>query len=185
VAEKLVSVSIVEKKTGSWSAVGRELSKRTCDPLSHFSFVAYFLIAVVVLGGMGVWLELYSHLFLEHTTPENTRSLASVRTALITFFPALAGSACMQLIWAENNQKSLRAFAAAVLVLLTMGALMIAPTAVRHEVALGVGAFFSLIALWTWVIANAKQQDLLDPDAPLGKKDLNAELAGNLDGFEV
>lgn len=180
-----MSVSVMGKKSGSWSAVGRELIKRTFDPLSHFSFVAYFFIAVFVLGGMGVWLELYSHLFLAHATPENAHSLASVRTALITFFPALAGSACMQLIWAEDNQKSLRAFAVAVLVLLTMGALMIAPTAVRHEVALGVGAFCSLVALWTWVIANAKQQDLLDADAPLGKKDPNAELAGNLDGFKV
>lgn len=178
-------ISII-RKSGSWSALGKELRKRTVDPISHFSFVAYFLLAVFAVGGTGVWLELYSYLFLLPKDSINDSSLVPLRTAVITFFPALAGAASLQLIWAEDNQKFLRAFAVLILFFLTIVALAIAPTAaLSHSTALIIGVVSSVIALWTWWIANAKQQDLLDPDAPLGKKDPEAELAGNLNGFKV
>lgn len=183
--KKLTRTNAVGRTSSSWSAVTRELIKRTFRPLSHFSFVAYFFGAVVLFGGLGVWLELYSYLVLTPATHEPAHPLASLRTALITFFPALAGSACMQMIWAEQYQKFLRAFAVIALLILAAFALMITPKEVGHGTAINIGVACSIFALWTWVVANAKQQDLLDADAPLGNKNPNAKLAGNLDGFEV
>lgn len=88
----------------SWVLLGRELLRRSRSPLQHFSFVAYFLVAVVGLGGIGIWLELEAMSRVPQTT---LNPLVSVRTALISFFPALAGTSCMQLIWSDESKKAL------------------------------------------------------------------------------
>lgn len=181
-----VSEDKVKRQNSSWIDLGRELKKRTFEPLSHASFVIYFVVAVIAIGGVGFWIELYAY-FL-HVTPlsEQTDPLAALRTAVITFFPALAGSACLQLVWAESHQKSLRAFGVLFLCLMTVIALAISPSVVGDRWALILGFISSIASLWTWWIANAKQQDLLDinPEAPLGG-DKDAKLSGDLSGFTV
>jgi hypothetical protein len=146
----------------------------------------YFLCAVILLGGIGFWIELYAFLIYDASPTAKIEQISSLRTSVITFFPALAGSACLQLIWAENHQKSLRSFGVLFLCTMVLTALAISPSAVGNRSALIVGFFSSLAALWTWWIANARQNDLLDinPDAPLGGNE-DAELEGNLDGFRV
>lgn len=89
----------------------------------------------------------------------------------------------MQLIWAENDQKSLRAFAVLLLFVLTATSLAIMPGVVSNEHAIFWGALASIFALWSWWIANAKHRDLLDPDAPIGGEGTTGELPGNLGGF--
>lgn len=181
-----VPENITKHHNSSWIELGRELKKRTLEPFSHASFVIYFVVAVIAIGGVGFWIELYSYLLHVTQTPEQTDPLASLRTAVITFFPALAGSACLQLVWAENHQKSLRAFGVLFLCLMTVIALAISPSVVGNRWALILGSISSIASLWTWWIANAKQQDLLDidPEAPLGG-DKDAKLAGDLSGFTV
>jgi len=169
----------------SWVTLYRELRKRTVEPLSHASFVMYFCAAVVLVGGAGVWFELHSYVFHVPTVEHPLPTASALRIAVITFFPALAGSSCMQLIWAEDHNKSLRAFAITALAALACLVVAIAPSAVRNSTALGVGLFASIVALWTWWIANAKQRDLLDIDAATGKKVTAGELQGNLDEFKT
>lgn len=175
---------LVNHQRSSWIELGRELLKRTTEPLAHVSFVIYFFVAVIVFGGIGFWVELYAFLIYNVSPTVQIAQVTSLRTAVITFFPALTGPACLQLILAESHQKSLRAFGAFFLFAITLIALGISPEAVGNRSALVVGFFSSMAALWTWWIANAKQKDLLDvnPDAPLGG-DKDAALAGNLDGF--
>lgn len=177
----------VKRQDNSWVLLWRELKKRTVEPFSHVSFVIYFLIAVIAIGGIGFWIELFDYAI--YTTPhtEQADPLSSLRTAVITFFPALAGSACLQLVWAENHQKSLRAFGALFLCLMVIIALAISPNAVSNFSALAWGFISSIAALWTWWIANAYQTDLrddIDPDASLGG-DKDAKLSGDLSGFTV
>jgi hypothetical protein len=174
-------------RQGSWEILYRELKERTLIPFRHFSFVAYFFIAVFAVSGAGVWLEIYNFFLI----PPDLASepTAPLRTAIVTLIPALAGSATLQVIWAENNKKSLRAFAALILFVLTFVALAISPTkAVSKEFALTIGGIAAFAAMWMWWIANAKQQDFLDPidpDAPVGKKDLDEKLSGSLDEFKI
>ncbi|WP_152988819.1 hypothetical protein [Burkholderia pseudomallei] len=180
-----MAVSSIEEKFASWKRLGRELRKRSRDPLGHFSFVSYFFVAVVIFGGAGIWTELRSYLYFVPTDAEPCASLASLRTAVITFFPALAGSSCMQLIWAEDHERSLRAFAIVVLTALVVAIFFITPEGVSDRTALVVGVAASLLALWSWWIANAKQQDLLDPDAATGGKAVGGDLPGSLDEFKT
>lgn len=177
--------SLVEGKFASWKRLGRELRKRSLDPLSHFSFVSYFFVAVVIFGGAGIWTELRAYLSFASTPDQPSPSLVSLRTAVITFFPALAGSSCMQLIWAEDHERSLRAFAVVVLAALLLVIFFITHQGVSNSTALWGGAAASVLALWSWWIANAKQKDLLDTDAATGGKAIGGDLPGNLDEFKV
>jgi len=178
--------SAFEGKSGSWARLGRELKKRTVDPFGHFSFVGYFLVAVVIFGGAGIWIELRSYIFFVASDSVSYPSLASLRTAVATFFFALAGSSCMQLILAEDRERFLRAFAMVLLALLTMLIIFfVTPIGVTDLAALAVGTGACVVALWLWWIANAKQKDLLDPDAPTGGYVTSGVLPGNLDGFKV
>jgi hypothetical protein len=181
-----VSENTINDNNTSWSLLRGELLKRTKEPAAHASFVIYFLSAVVLIGAGGVWLELYSFLVLAETVNSPTSSVSGLRTAVITFFPALAGSSCMQLIWAEDKNKSLRSFAVFALILMAILAIAISPSAISSKTVFSVGSLASLLALWTWWIANAKQPDLLDGnlDAPLGK-DAQSEPSGDLNGFIV
>lgn len=176
-----------EREESSWIALRKELRKRTFEPASHASFVMYFLFAVVVFGGAGIWVEGHSYIWYVETVENPHHSASALRTAVLTFFPALAGSACMQLIWADDIFKPLRSFAMCVLVALVALIFVVAPSVVSNTVALLAGVFASMIALWTWWIANARQRDLLDIDidAPTGKKDTSGELAGDLGGFKT
>lgn len=176
-----------KQKGASWAILGRELKRRTIQPASHVSFALYFFVAVIVLGGAGIWLEMYAYLFYVATPEGPGPSAAALRTAVTTFFPALAGTSCMQLIWENDEFRSVRAFATSALVVLFLAALAIAPTVVTTSAALWIGGAASFLALWTWWIANAEQEGLmdLDPDAPMGKKDPKSDLSGNLDGFTV
>lgn len=176
----------IKRQASSWVELARELKKRTFEPVAHASFVIYFVVAVIVIGGVGFWIELYAYLLLATPSTGQADPVSALRTAVITFFPALAGSACLQLVWAENHQKALRAFGILFLCLMTVIALAISPNAVGNRSALVFGFFSSIAALWTWWIANARQKDLLDidPDAPLGGN-RNADIPGNLDGFTV
>lgn len=170
----------------SWVTLWHELVKRTKSPTRHVSFVIYFLVAVVIFGGLGVWTELRSYWFFIPTDEHPSPTLESVRTAIITFFPALAGSAGMQLIWAENKDRSLRAFAFFVVTILGLVIFFTAPASVSDQIAIAAGSAASAVALWTWWIANANQKELLDPinpDAATGPEDLTGDLPGDLEKF--
>lgn len=170
----------------SWVTLWNELVKRTKSPTRHVSFVIYFLVAVVIFGGMGIWTELRSYFVFVPTEKTPCATLESVRTAIITFFPALAGSAGMQLIWAENKDRSLRAFAFFIVTILGLVIFLTAPASVSDPIAITAGTAASAVALWTWWIANANQKELLDPinpDAATGPEDLTGDLPGDLKDF--
>lgn len=163
-----------------WRLLVATLKARTLRPLRHPSFVLYFVVAVLLIGASGVWLELHKLVFPGVGSP----SFAAMRTALATFFPALAGSSCMQVILAEDQQKSLRAVSILLLTVLSVMAIVIAPASVGDVTALAIATLGSIVALWAWWFANAQQRDFQDGvDAPIGKGDPKADLTGTLAGF--
>ncbi|WP_394538806.1 hypothetical protein PRJ39_25150 [Lysobacter enzymogenes] len=170
---------------GLYRQIADELGERTARPIKHPSFVVFFVCAVLGLGALGIWLELYSYIY---SVPEKYphRETDALRTALLTFFPAVAGTAAMQLMWAEST-KHFRSVAFAILGVFLVVALVIFPARISNGSALFFGTAASVMSLWVWWIANAKQDDLLDevdPSAPVGGDNVQVKLAGSLDDFQ-
>lgn len=114
----------------------REISRRTLRPCYHPSFIIFFLIAVLGFSASGIWLELYAYVY---PVPEDASpKLDALRTAVITFFPAVAGTAAMQLIWQEN-EKHIRSMAFLTLAIFLVAALWIFPAS---RISTGSALFF-------------------------------------------
>jgi hypothetical protein len=92
----------------------------------------------------------------------------------------------MQIVLADQT-KSMRATAVCLLTGLVAVALWVFPANISDGSAVSVGVIGSLLALWTWWIANALQPDFRDNDidAPVGRTDPTTDLPGSLDGFEA
>jgi hypothetical protein len=145
--------------------------------------VIFFLIAIVGVGAVGLWIEVYTWW---HANPDI--STTPIRTAMVAFVPAFMASTSMQLIWAENNLRSLRATSIFLLAICILGLIFCKSLPVGNAFAIYAGAFSSAIALWTWWIANANQADFLDgwtPDVTKGPRDVNAKLAGDASKFKT
>lgn len=166
---------------GYWLALGRELQQRTMRGLRHPSYVMFFLIAIIGLGPLGFWIEIYTW-----SLASPPASTTPIRTALVAFVPAFMASTSMQLIWAENNLRSLRATSILLLVICLLGLIFCKSFPEGSVFAIYAGLFSSVIALWTWWIANAKQADFLDdwsPDVTKGPRDVTTKLAGDASKF--
>jgi hypothetical protein len=168
---------------GLYREIADEFKERTTKPAKHPSFVLFFVFAVLGLGALGIWLELYSYIYPELGVYQS-RKTDALRTAILTFFPAVAGTAAMQLVWAGST-KHFRSAAFAILGAFLVVALITSPSRISNTSALVVGVIASLVSLWVWWIANAKQADLLDnPSAPTGGDDVNRKLPGSLEGYQ-
>ena len=168
---------------GGWADFRADLVRRTRKPLSHVTFVMHFLLSVVAIGGLGLWVELLN--YSRASTPEN---LMSVRTAMATFFPALIGSTCLQMILG-TFLKQLRLFALCFTVIFAViGSWLIFDRGLGSAPALLIGTVASLCSLWFWWIANADNPDFQDetlaPTAAVGGNTDRA-LGGDLGGFDA
>lgn len=170
---------------GLYREIADEFKERTVKPFKHPSFVLFFIFAVLGLGALGIWLELYAFIYPEKGA-YSTGGTDALRTAVLTFFPAVAGTAAMQLMWAEAT-KHFRSVAFAILGAFLVVALIISPARISNPSALVVGVLASFFSLWVWWIANAKQADLLDKintSAPVGGDDVEVPLPGSLDDYQ-
>ncbi len=161
--------------------LGKELSRRTLAPVRHFTFWFYLVFGVLLFGGAGVELELLRY----HYAAEGADA-ASILTAFVTFFPALIGSASLQLVF-QDTIKPLRAFSIGVIVLsLILASWLTLDRTITKSTALLVAVPICVIAVWIWWLANAEDptfRDLLDVAAPVGGNP-SRELEGKLTGFK-
>ena len=171
-----------DKGVNSWRMLGAELYKRTTGPAKHATFVIYFIVAIVGVGALGVWVEIVRALLPTTENGAHVTDLSALRTAIITFSPALAGTASLQIILARSH-KSLRAFSMLAMVVTSALALILgSSTAIGDTLALSIGGAASFFAMWVWWLANAQTTDFLDIDAPTGG-DPSGPVAGSLDGY--
>lgn len=167
----------------NWLALWRELRQRSTRGFKHPSYVMFFLIAIIGLGPLGFWIELYTWSVASPAIPTT-----SIRTALVASVPAFMASTSMQLIWAENNLRSLRATAVLLLFVCLLGLTFCKSLPDGSRFAIAAGIFSSVIAVWTWWIANAKQADFLDgwsAELTKGPLDVTAPLAGDASTFKT
>lgn len=162
--------------TNGFVALRVELARRTKRPSGQFVFWVYFAV-VVVLGGLGFWLEL----------TQRQRDWNNAYTSLVTFFPALIGSSCVQMVFETGNRR-MQAFAVLSLFFALIAGTGLISAERPASLCVWVTAIVMCVfSLWVWWIANADNTALHDgptPDAPVGG-DPYGPLAGGYGEVEV
>lgn len=170
-----------EQRFSHWKLLRKELESRTTVPKGYPSFVSYFVIGVVFLAALGVWAELKRAIFDPSIT-----DLTSLRVAIDVFYPSLGCASMLQLTWSSDTSKMLRSFALFMAFLFTAAFCATPSDKSYNGWAIALGVLLSLVALWSWWIANARSPDFqdIDPDAPTGGN-LDTPLNGSLTGYAV
>ena len=168
-----------------WPRLVRELRRRTREPIHNAPFVFYCVLGVAIFGGLGVWAEV-----VKIAIAETSVGLAGLITAIITFYPALAGSTTIHLVYASvnRNDKVLLSFGLLLLCLFPISALLLSLFSGHYPiVVLVLGTMFSLGVVWVWWITycdDATYKQMPAPDAATGG-DPERSLSGDLSDFEV
>jgi len=164
-----------------WYQFREALKSRTSDPSHHPSYWGYFLVGVLLLGGLGIWVEI-----LRIILSKNTPDLTSLCVAINVFYPSLGCASALQFVWGEYP-KMLRALAIVMCGLFVVPCVLIAIFGHYTGWVLFWEIILSLISLWSWWITNADNRNLLDPDPPTayGPSNATEALGGTLQGFKV
>ena len=158
-----------------------EVKRRLAEPVGHFTFWAYLLAGIVGASAFGVWYELLPLLLGRQGSTD------AVFTALLTFFPALAGSSALQLIF-DDAAKPMRAFATILIFVFCGFAVWLGfarPTSIG--LAYSCAGFACLLAVFVWWITSGQDpafRDNIDDTSPLGGQ-VGEQPKGDLKGFKV
>lgn len=170
-------------ESNNWSNLKKDLYRRLQKPTSHPTTIFYFLISVVILGNIGCILEIISYI-----KSNGVESFEAIARSLISYFPAIAMPACLQIFISESAIKSLKTFIFAAMVLMIIAALYLyisitANNSLSTLIYAGIATIFSYLS---WFIANADNEDLQDsdPDDPTGGSDPSRTINGSLSGMK-
>ena len=173
-----------EEEVGEWKYLGRELIRRTKQPWKHVSLVLYVLVAIVVFGGLGIWVEI-----VKIGTADEFRGTSELFAAMATFYPALVGASALQMIFLslDSANKIMGAFAIAAWVLsIVMGLLVAVFYSGSPTTCITLVVVMGIAAVWLWMIAHAD-----DPIYKRGRIDsasggsTDRPLKGNTGDFKV
>lgn len=152
-------------------------------PFGQVSFWVFFILGILIFSACGIWVELGKYCI------STTRNLDGIQTAIFTFVPAMACTATMQIIFADNEKKYLKSVGYAVGIVLLLGAIGLL-TFNEHlppKFSILMGVILSIISILTWWIANGLDSIFYDnagQDATTGGN-LEKPLPGNVTGFKI
>jgi len=92
---------MIKKRKNSWEGLGSELSNRLCNGLKSLTFIAYFAIGIVFIGGVGIWLPYYLN------NSENKVFFESQN--VLTFYLAILGTLSIEGFISKEKNVSLTA----------------------------------------------------------------------------
>lgn len=161
-----------DSRTSSyWKSLRSEMNTRFRTPFEHPPFIFYFLGSFVILGGMGIWVSLFSaQSFNPKSVGTYLLALTGTTTATLFLDDKLGTKSLRALIWLLT----LVAGGCGLICLAGSNALVSVP---------GVG-----LAWLNWWLLNATDPKLRDsvpdPKATTGG-DATGPLQGNLEGLRV
>ena len=141
------------REEGDLLYLRRELCRRTAEVWKRFPFLVFVLVAIVGLGGLGIWAEL-----VKVTLSENPERLDGVFTAVAAFYPAVVGSASFQLLLIATGKmdRTITAFGILVLTFTIGAAVLLSIYHALYPIACLIAAVFLVIfSIWLWIVTNA------------------------------
>ena len=179
------TISTDHQEEGEFVYLRRELRRRTAEFPKSFTFFAYVVAGVVMLGGLGIWTEL---LLLTYA-PQDRVGLDGVFTAVATFYPAVAGSASFQLllIAAGKLDRVLTGFGILVIVFSIAAAFLLTFFRAAFPTSCLIAAvILATFSIWVWIVTNADDPiyKSVSVDAPSGGS-TSREPKGDLSEFKV
>ncbi len=180
-----------EPEYDGYARLTEEVKRRWKEPSKHPTFALFFVASFLIFAATGVWLEFCKLIFgFGSPTGSPTGSTAALRTAIATYFPAVLGSAILQLI-ISDALRSLRALSMIIGPAFAVLAFMLVFwTDLPDWIAIFLGVFASIAALACWRVVYADDLTLRDdpvPEVTTGRIDPVAPLLGDnaLDDFEA
>lgn len=176
-----------DKITNYWQEFKITLKERLVKPCNHPTFVMYFFVIIVVIGGLGL-LEPIVSCFVLETLPlaDFPKTLVS---ATYTYFVAIAATAAVDLILSYHKKKYLLMFFLLGLIIVFFCFLFAVTysTFLKRPLDAGYPAVLGYVmALFLWWIGNANNAKLLDadvnPNAAIGD---DKQPIGNLTGYNT
>jgi hypothetical protein len=173
-----------KKYINSFGVLWYELKSRFMAPVGQVSFWVFLILGVFLFSACGVWVELGKYIL------SSSKNLDGIQTAIFTFFPALACTATMQIIFSDKEKKPMKSIAYLVGILLLLAAIGLLSFAEHFTstVLIRTGVVASILAIITWWIANGEDpifnDNVSNPDIPTGG-DTKALLNGDISGFKT
>lgn len=173
---------------GPYGHFALEIWRRTISSITDLTFLSYLVLGVLLFGGIGVWSEVIINLLA------GLWQWDKVLQALSTYYPALIGAACIQLIL-EANGREKRIFdrpMTVVSLFFLIGATvtgflirLFEANSTYLEFSFWGTIALSVFGIWVWAIANCDNPDLkTDPYAASGGR-TDRVLKGNIEGFKA
>lgn len=176
---------INHEEEGDFAYLRRELRRRTSEFPKSFTFFAYVVAGVIMLGGLGVWTEL---LKLTYAAP-NPDGLDGVFTAVATYYPAVAGTASFQLLLIASGKvdRVLTGFGILVIAVSITAAMSLTfLRAAFPTFCLVAAVVLAIFSIWIWIVTNADDPiyKSVPVDAPSGGP-TSRDPKGDLSDFKV
>jgi len=150
-------------------AAFKEIGERMATPANQMSFWIYLVFAVMGLGGLAIWIEIWRYCHVVNVSGHE-KSLDGIKLALATVFPAIIGSSGLELVL--NDRKMSRNIGILFLGLslfLTFYLLGFGNPSDSVAIALGIVGCIGAVCVW-WIASGFDEifQDTADPEAPVG-----------------
>lgn len=167
----------------SWRGLWNDLKSKFIKSISNPALIFFSLATILIIGNLSFWIEAYK--FGKHS--DTPHSLAAMVNALITFFPAVAVPACMQLHLSNSDTKAAKALSHLVAIIIVVSAILIStlPDTLDNGWALTFAGIFTLISYIIWLVFNADNPDFSEsnPETPVGGA-IDAQMSGSLEGLK-
>lgn len=90
-----------KRRKSSWDGLGTELFERLCNGLKSLTFIAYFSIGIIFIGGVGIWLP--------YAMSDSENKVLFESQNVLTFYLAVLGTLSIEGYISKNKNTSLAA----------------------------------------------------------------------------
>jgi hypothetical protein len=174
--EQLVKEASAARPNGFAFLMRKEIPHRLRSPIGQTGFWLYLVLAVLVLGGLAIYIE-----GLRYFRGPPGADARGLELALYTVFPAVMGSSSVQLALDKENSPTRNAGIATLVLCFFLAYYLITNIGLMSDwISILIGGLACAFSVFVWWVANGSEpifQDQIRPDASIGG-DIDTPLNG-------